>query len=312
VLLDKHAAAPAEDLKHSEELLMHKAPTLRAVDAFSKGLQRKPVYSSEAESWGGLSVCEWNLPWVDGFELAQNNDFVIAYHSAGSRRVRAACNGPWSETRSTPGLISVIPPGRRVEYRIDGAVSFSSVHIPGRTVEYITGSRFLCEPDFRFAFQDDFASACMDSLLREAHSGGFNNFPLVNAVTRALLLHLTRGLWGPQPPDKIDQDESQLSLESILTFIDSRLEQPLKLDDLAGRAGLSRAHFVRRFSALYGVSPHRYLTLRRVERAKDLLLNSHCGIARIAQEVGFNNQSHFTQVFHAVTGATPGHFREQV
>ena len=291
---------------------MHKTLPLRAEDAFSTGLRMKPVYSNSGETWGGVSVCEWKLPWLDGFELAENNDFVIAYHSAGSRRVRAACNGPWSETRSTPGLISVIPPGRRVEYRIDGAVSFSSIHIPGQAVEYMTGSRFLSEPGFRFAFHDAFACACMDTLLREAHASGFQNAPLINAVTRALLLHLTRGLWGPRSPGRTDQGDDGFSLESVLTFMDSRLDLPLTLENLAKHVGLSRAHFVRRFRAVTGVSPHRYLTLRRVEKAKDLLLNSRCGIAQIAHEVGFNNQSHFTQVFHAITGTTPGQFKERV
>lgn len=282
-----------------------------ALAAFSRGLNRPPVYSNDAEAWSGLAVCEWELPWLDGFELAENSDFVVAYHSAGSRRVRAACNGPWSDTRSTPGLISVIPPGRRVEYRIDGAVSFSSIHIPARTIEAVTGAQRIHAPEFRFAFHDNFASACMDTLLDQAHHQSVapraDRAPLIDAVTRALLLHLMR---DDGPAAGVPRStEPEPWLNSALAFIDDRLSLPLKLEVLAREVGMSRAHFVRQFRGATGESPHRYITLRRVARAKELLQGSSTPLVTIAQETGFNSQSHFTQVFHAITGSTPGDFR---
>jgi AraC family transcriptional regulator len=57
------------------------------------------------------------------------------------------------------------------------------------------------------------------------------------------------------------------------------------------------------------MSPHRYLILRRVEKAKQLLHDTSASVAQIALDVGFSNQSHFTQVFHAITGQTPGRYR---
>ena len=281
----------------------------RALEAFSRGLRAQPAYVSENASWGGMTVCEWDLSWLDGFELCENSDFVVAYHSAGSRRVRAACNGAWSRTRSTPGLISVIPPGRRIEYRIDGGVSFSTIHIPGKSIEYTLNSLSLDETGFRFAFEDHFASVCMDKLLQEAHDHCLNSQPLVNAVSRALLLHLTRNLWKSAPAVQVKKSDETLLLEAVGAYVDARLDRPLRLDDLARHAGLSRSHFTRRFHAAAGVPPHRFLLLRRIDRAKELLLHTGSELVEIAHEVGFQNQSHFTQVFRAVTGLTPGKFR---
>ncbi|WP_428311851.1 hypothetical protein [Hydrocarboniphaga sp.] len=76
---------------------------LRAVDAFSRGLRAPPTLVNDQQAWGGLSVCEWKLPSLDGFNLDENDDFVVANHSDGSRKVRAACNGPLSEKTSIPG-----------------------------------------------------------------------------------------------------------------------------------------------------------------------------------------------------------------
>ena len=281
----------------------------RAVDAFRHGLRHAPAVANAPDGWGGLTVCDWKLPWLDGFELAENDDFVVAFHSEGSRTVRASCNGPWSRTTSAPGLISVIPPDRRVEYTIDGEVGFSSIHIPRRLMGNLTESCFPAEPEFRFAFEDPFASACIANLLAEARRGGTCNFPYVHAMTRALLLHLMQGFRAAPAADM--QSDSCSRLDAMLDFIDARLSEPLKVDLLAARAGVSRAHFIRRFHDVTGMSPHRYITLRRMDKAKELLRGTQQHLSGIALEVGFGNQSHFTQVFHAHTGQTPSQFRKQ-
>jgi AraC family transcriptional regulator len=287
---------------------------LRAVDAFSRGLRAPPVLVNDQEAWGGLSVCEWKLPWLDGFNLDENDDFIVAYHSDGSRKVRAACNGPWSAKTSIPGLISVIPPGRKVEYRIEGEVGFCSIHVPGKLLRGLSESTSAAVPDFRFAFEDEFASSCMQILLSEARSGGSFNFPYVHAVTRALVLHLMRGFVKPELPEAaeaISHNNSGLKLDAMLDFIDSRLTEPLSLNDLADQVGVSRAHFARRFRTVTGMSPHRYVTQRRVEKAKQMLRETSLCLVQIALDVGFSNQSHFTQVFHAFTGETPSQFRRR-
>ena len=98
-------------------------------------------------------------------------------------------------------------------------------------------------------------------------------------------------------------------LDAMLDFIDANLAEPLRLEALAARASVSRAHFARRFRQLTGLSPHRYLTQRRIEKAKALLRDTRRDLADIALDVGFGNQSHFTQVFHQLTGKTPSQWR---
>ncbi len=286
----------------------------RALDAFAAGVRTAPARANNAEAWGGISVCEWDLPWLDGFELAENDDLVIAYHSAGSRSVRAACNGPWSDRFSVPGLISVIPPGSRVEYCIDGTVAFSSIHIPHRAVSRMVGTSNLPMSGIRFAFSDPYAQASVDVLLNEARRGA-RDIAYVTTVARALTMHLLNNARDEQTAADATADpgpakSSGIPLNPIMAFIDSNLASPLTLNDLADQAGVSRAHFARYFRSITGVSPHRFVTLRRIEKAKQLLRDGRPGMVRIAQDVGFANQSHFSQVFHAVTGMTPSQYRD--
>lgn len=209
----------------------------------------------------------------------------------------------------------VIPPGHRVDYRIEGKVSFASVHVPRQLMEGLTRSSFAPTLDFRFAFDEPFISQCFDILLAEARQGEHGNFSYVHAITRALLLHLMQGYRKSETADAgLEASPEALAhtstkLDAMLDFIDANLAEPLKLEALAARASVSRAHFARRFRCLTGLSPHRYLTQRRIDRAKDMLRGSRQTLADIALEVGFGNQSHFTQVFHHYTGVTPRQFR---
>jgi AraC family transcriptional regulator len=57
------------------------------------------------------------------------------------------------------------------------------------------------------------------------------------------------------------------------------------------------------------VAPHRWLLKRRVELAHKLLGNPLLSLAEVAVRCGFSDQSHFTRVFTAMSGASPGAWR---
>src|SRR4030095_9181077 len=78
---------------------------------------------------------------------------------------------------------------------------------------------------------------------------------------------------------------------------------------LSALAHMSAFHFARLFKQSTGVSPHRFVVGRRIERAKQLLETGDASIATIAQAVGFRTASHFATVFHRSTGQTPRAYR---
>src|SRR5881394_3138858 len=90
---------------------------------------------------------------------------------------------------------------------------------------------------------------------------------------------------------------------------DGRYFEPLTVDDLAGAAGLSRAHFSREFRRVFGESPHAYLLTRRLERAAALLRNTDRPIAEICFAVGLKSLGSFTTSFGRAYGVTPAAYR---
>ncbi len=90
---------------------------------------------------------------------------------------------------------------------------------------------------------------------------------------------------------------------------DARYFEPLDVDDLAGAAGLSRAHFSREFRRAFGESPHAYLLTRRLERAAALLRTTDHSVAEICLSVGLQSVGSFTTSFTRTYGASPTAYR---
>jgi AraC family transcriptional regulator len=89
------------------------------------------------------------------------------------------------------------------------------------------------------------------------------------------------------------------------------LDGSLRLATLAFECGLSVSHFAKSFRQSFRTSPHRYLILQRVERAKALLVHSECPLSEVALQTGFADQAAFSRTFGAVVGSPPGQWRRQ-
>lgn len=93
----------------------------------------------------------------------------------------------------------------------------------------------------------------------------------------------------------------------LRTLLDEHVVEGIALADAAAGLGASQAHLVRTFTRETGMPPHAYLTGRRVDLARRLLLTGHRP-AEVAALAGFHDQSHLTRHFRRVLGTTPGRF----
>jgi len=92
---------------------------------------------------------------------------------------------------------------------------------------------------------------------------------------------------------------------AIASYIEEHLSEPISLTTLAQMVRLSPYHFCRAFKQSFGMPPHRFHTHRRIERAKELLVQTRASVTDIGIEIGFSETSSFTAAFRKVTGLTP-------
>ncbi|WP_309085727.1 AraC family transcriptional regulator [Chelativorans sp.] len=92
-------------------------------------------------------------------------------------------------------------------------------------------------------------------------------------------------------------------------FVEENLGRVVDVAMLASASGLSRAHFVRLFTAAVGQAPSEYLFERRMERAMRLLLATDTPVHAIARACGFADANYFSKAFRRSRGVSPGAFR---
>jgi AraC-like DNA-binding protein len=90
---------------------------------------------------------------------------------------------------------------------------------------------------------------------------------------------------------------------------DARYTERVDVADMAGAAGLSKAHFSREFRRTFGESPHHYLLTRRLERAAALLRMTDWTVGEICVAVGLASLGSFTTSFKRAFGETPSAYR---
>lgn len=95
--------------------------------------------------------------------------------------------------------------------------------------------------------------------------------------------------------------------EQLRDLLDARDLQGVTLEEAAALLHAHPTHLVRAFSTAFGLAPHQYLTARRVDRARSLLLDG-LPPAEAATAAGFYDQAHLGRHFKRVVGVSPGRF----
>lgn len=98
------------------------------------------------------------------------------------------------------------------------------------------------------------------------------------------------------------------NIRRAIDYIGENLDQPLTLAALADTAYMSPTYFSSVFKRLNGISPWQYITIKRVERAVEMLRSTDMTKLEIAERCGFSGASNFYKMFYRITGKRPGDF----
>lgn len=128
----------------------------------------------------------------------------------------------------------------------------------------------------------------------------------LNRVFQILCCH--HSLFPETPIDKNEQ-QSQIRLQKMLSFIHKNYKNPLSLHQIADSASISRSEAGRCFQTYMNCAPVEYLLQYRLEQAQKLLRETSITIKEIGYECGFSSTSYFVKTFHSKIGLTPSAYR---
>ena len=129
-------------------------------------------------------------------------------------------------------------------------------------------------------------------------------------ASKILIMDRVRTTRDAQPVSDMFSAAMSISVRRALLLMESNLQCPLEIEQIAKAAGRSRRQLERLFGLELDTSPKEAYVALRVARAADLLATSDIPISDVGFEVGFTNAGHFSRVFRQFAGLSPSDLRK--
>ena len=171
-------------------------------------------------------------------------------------------------------------------------------------------TRFGLEFDTIYTIQDgDFITKIIRAIENEFLSPKPYSKELISAKLNELFIKMYRVIKG-EIFSKLDKDLYK-RLDKVRLEMFSSLEKQWSVEELAKNVGISTSRFFAVYKQTFGNSPIDDLICARMESAKDTLVLSNESIGTIAENLGYNNTTHFIRQFKAYSGISPSQYRKE-
>lgn len=222
---------------------------------------------------------------------------------------RAYHRGGWTDIHATTALVAY--PGDEHGYELH----------PGQPPSRVYHVKLADERDTPLASQRPLPTTLTGLGRLEALAGALSVVMRLNLVRQVqaplLYARLCEAicLWPRSAQDDTDavatlSPAAEMDLAKAIALIEARPAHPPSLEELADAATLSSRHFARRFRAAFGCTPHTYITARRLDQARKLLLEHRLKIHEIAEHLGFSSVATFSRWFSQHYRVSPTQFRD--
>jgi AraC family transcriptional regulator len=276
----------------------------------------EPAAASDQLGWAGLEAARFGA--TPAFELHQPalTHHMLVLFARPPWELDVRYEGVRRHVPPPAGSVMLLPAGSPARVRSGGRKDELHVYLEPGLVGRVAAEAFGIDPARLTVPPLDgldlpHLRAAMEAVDAELTSSGAGGPLAAESLANVLAVHLLRHVLAPRRPERgHDGTLPRGRLRSVVEYIEEHLGAGLTLAQLAGAARLSPYHFARQFRAATGLPPHRYVILRRVERAKQLLqAGTDLSLAEVAAGVGFSDQSQFSHHFKRLVGVTPGRFR---
>ena len=266
--------------------------------------------SSSGDSWKGMRLDHSTLPPTERQEGYLTHHSVVVHVGP---KVEFEASWPGKRPHVTElhaGAVTIIPAGVPYRARWDAPWEVITVRLsaegPGALMP--TAPRGLLR--LAVAAGDPLLRDLAFALRKEAQEDPEGSELYAEALGSAMVAHLVRQYGTPAPAARLHRGGlPKRRLKDLRDYVEAHLGAPLHLPQLAALAGRSVRQFARAFKESTALTPHQFVLLRRIERAKALLTSTNLPVAENAAACGFASQSRFASAFRRFTRATPSAYR---
>ena len=211
------------------------------------------------------------------------------------------------------GSVSMIPAHHRTQIEIQGQADILQIFLRETFLEHAVDGEFSCSAFFN-SRDSELQAAAMQVFVAATRGDPDDSLLLESGVHRiaARLLKLGAHQASGRAHGGLTHAARRRVDDLIIASLDDTMALSPTLDQLAIAASLSVNHFIRAFRQETGVTPHRHVVLRRLERGIALLKKPGRSVAEVADGVGFCTPAHFVATFRRTMGVTPGAFQAAV
>lgn len=293
---------------------MTSASKFAAADELSRILSTAPPLDPQAYRGDVRLTRRFSHGAVNGRVLPMNEHVVMTYYGASQ-------SYSWRDGRrhssgvKRPGLMTFIPRGHEAHWDVAGNVEVSHVYLSDAQLQSCAATLGSDLQDVQFedriSFDDPVTSHLLQVLALEAANPREHSRLFADQAIELLCLQLVRShiVSRTRPVRDALAGVQAWQLKRLHEYVRDRLDQDLRLDELAAIVGLSRFHFCVSFKRATGQTPHEWLVHLRMEKARELLAVSKMSIYQVALEVGYQTPSAFASTFRRTQGVTPSAFR---
>ncbi|HXI04839.1 MAG TPA: AraC family transcriptional regulator [Bradyrhizobium sp.] len=270
---------------------------------------------STSKGWKGLQFIGYHYNSM-AVSIPQMRDYMIVVYRGAATRMGRYDGGKWQHEVVERGTISLLTRAEASHWAWGAPIDVQHIYLSHESICDVAGEIFdrpLCDIEIRDRVRSEDAvfPRIADALAHELSSdsmgaGLFAESLRVQSCIQLLRHYADIDFREPSSSGVFSNAERRILCE----YLRMNLNRNLSLDDMATQLHLSSFHFLRKFKASFGLTPHQFLVAERIRRAKSLLCGSNMSIALIAAETGFSDQSHFTRLFRRVVGVTPAKFRQ--
>lgn len=278
----------------------------------------------------GQELYRWRLS-ADGGEFAECSNgqrtlVDMGFEEIGRDEVLLICSGTHVKNATTRNLLQYIRREARRGIAIGGLCNATYIMARAGLLE---GKRCTIHWDNRDSFLEDFPDIDLSHTIYTIDGNRYTSAG--GSASADLMLKLISDRHGPELANRVadqmiyttirsDRDEQRLSiptrigvrhpkLANVIRMMEENIEEPVSPSLLSADVGMSTRQLERLFRRYLNRSPKRYYMELRLQKAKNLLMQTDMTVINVALACGFTSPSHFSKCYRAHFSTTP--YRER-